>query len=210
MVCCGVLPNGSATSHAQGHAAECGGASEILFELSSGPRSRTGMREPERGSLHDELEVGVSMEQQRVRVDRNSRDQAVDESPLREARLPAHTINGSGLFVDRRAAKRDHMAPEHKSSEHSQMTFIPSARHHLHPLPGVGEATSGSGLGLTGNATGPRGLAQGPVFGFVHPLGTSGPRDELIMSDSFGLSMSFRRPASPSDKQRRRPPNNGT
>jgi hypothetical protein len=51
------------------------------FELSPRPLLRTGMREPERGPLRDEVEVGVGMEEQRVRVDRDGRDQAVDELP---------------------------------------------------------------------------------------------------------------------------------
>lgn len=160
--------------------------------------------------MRDELEVGVSMEQRRVRVDRNSRDQAVDQSPHGESRLPAPTLNGSGLFVVRRAAKRDHMAPEHKSSKHSQMAFIPSARPHLHPLPGVGAATSGSGLGSDGQRDGTPRINSGSRLWVCSSLRNQWSSGRIDHVGFVGLSVNLRRPASLSDKQRRRPPSNGT
>ena len=53
-------------------------------------RSRTPVGEPEGGPFGDEMEVAIGVEQGRIGIDGDSRDQAVHESPNGESRLSLH------------------------------------------------------------------------------------------------------------------------
>ena len=104
----------------------------MVFELLPSRSSAGRRHETQRGCLCDERKVAVSLQEDRVGIDRDDSYQTVDQSLDGQPGSAAGAIDGRGLFVVGQPANREQLAAKDEPAEKAEMLVVAGAGKHLH------------------------------------------------------------------------------